>query len=62
MQKEDTVQAVLIADVYDKTLQPFIASESTVSNFLYFIRLYILNDARVDNHKAITFIHRVSYH
>lgn len=32
MQKEETVQAVLIADTYDKTLQPFVTTESTVSH------------------------------
>lgn len=32
MQKDDTVQAVLIADAYDKTLQPFVTNGSTVSH------------------------------
>lgn len=35
MQKEDTVQAVLIADTYDKTLQPFVRESSTVSSFSF---------------------------
>lgn len=30
MQKEDFVQAVLIADAYAKTLQPFVSEGSTV--------------------------------
>lgn len=29
--KEDTVQAVLIADAYDKNLEPFIRETSSVS-------------------------------
>lgn len=30
MQKEDLVQAVLMADAYEKTLQPFVKDGSTV--------------------------------
>lgn len=30
IQKEDTVQAVLIADAYDETLQPFVKGANTV--------------------------------
>lgn len=30
LQKEDFIQAVLIADAYDKTLQPFVKEGSTV--------------------------------
>lgn len=30
MQKEDVVQAVLIADAYDETLQPFVKEGNTV--------------------------------
>lgn len=44
MQKEDTVQAVLIADSYDKTLQPFVNEGSTVS-ILHLYSIYS-NDAR----------------
>lgn len=31
LQKEETIQAVLIADAYDKILQPFVNEGNTVS-------------------------------
>lgn len=34
LQKEETIQAVLIADAYDKILQPFVNEGNTVSCFV----------------------------
>lgn len=66
MRKDDTVQAVLIADVYERNLQPFVNEGSTVSNFLFFIFVsQLLSDANIHETNAINSIcsfHRVFYH
>lgn len=41
IRKDETVQAVLIADTYDKNFQPFVNSENTVSR--HFLVQVILN-------------------
>lgn len=56
MRKDDTVQAVLIADVYERNLQPFVNEGSTVSNFLFFIFVsQLLSDANIHETNAINF-------
>lgn len=37
MQKEENIQAVLIADAYDKILQPLVNEGSIVSYWLFFL-------------------------
>ena len=40
MQKEDMVQAVLIADAYDETLQPFLKEGSTVRSMMQYFQKF----------------------
>lgn len=50
LQKEETIQAVLIADAYDKILQPFVNEGNTVSGFNCISFVY---DVNTDENKEI---------
>lgn len=61
MQKEDTIQAVLIADAYERTLQPFVNEGSIVSLFIGFVTFFFCSglntthDANVDRYNVISY-------